>query len=450
MSRSTAPPASIQRGLSRVVAQVSLAWSLAVFAVVWGAVHVKIDDVLDSAQQESAEILYGLLSANAATLLAGRGGSGGSLPAPPHDERLVWQIVAPGQRVVWRSHRAPALPLASTPRPGFSDAAPAWRVYGIPFDTEGTVLYVAQPHAERRQASLQASAVTAGGALLVGLACALWLRRRVARELAPLLSLSRQVAAYHPLEAGSPPPQADREELVPVRDAVVHLGNRLAQRVVSERAFSANAAHALRTPLAGLGAQLALALRESSPAGRVRIERAREAADRLSRVVTALLTFFRTGGEPRRQAVDLAPFLRELPIEGLVIDVGPSCQVQVHADPDLLSAALLNLLDNALRYGAGHASFSVTQERPLTVIRLVDDGPGVDLATHQRLTNALAAQHYDQAMGLGLMLADRVARAHGGRATLGRADPGQGQSQGFCIELSLAGDAPAAEPPPGF
>ncbi len=71
---------SIRKGLSRVVIQVSLAWSLAVFGVVWFTVHHKLDEVLDGTLQESAEILYGLLKPNAERLPIG---SGGSLPAPP-------------------------------------------------------------------------------------------------------------------------------------------------------------------------------------------------------------------------------------------------------------------------------------------------------------------------------------------------------------------------------
>lgn len=418
---------SIRKGLSRVVIQVSLAWSVAVFGVVWFAVHHKLDDVLDGTLQESAEILYGLLKANADHLPIG---SGGSLPAPPHQERMVWQLVSAQQKVVWRSHSAPAQPLANVHRERWSADSPDWHVYGIPFDDKGAMLYVAQTHGERRQAQLEAAMATAFGALLVGLACAVWLSRRAARELGPLEDLSKQVTHYHPLEPGSSPPMATREELKPLRDAIVHLGERLAQNITSERAFSANAAHALRTPLAGLGAQLALLQRESPSELQPRIQRAREASDRLSRVVTALLSLFRSGGEIKPAPIDLGELVQGLPLPGLLIRVAG--QAHVMADPDLLAAALLNLLDNSVRYGASQVQVSFRQDASVTVIRLQDDGPGVDELTRKRIGAALATQHYEQDMGLGLMLADRVARAHGGHLVLVHVE------QGFGAELSLA------------
>lgn len=420
---------SIRKGLSRVVIQVSLAWSLAVFGVVWFTVHHKLDEVLDGTLQESAEILYGLLKPNTDRLLIG---SGGSLPAPPHHERMVWQLVSGDQRVVWRSHSAPAQPLAAPHRERWSADLPGWHVYGIPFDDHGTMLYVAQTHGERQRAQLEAALMTACGALLVGVICAVWLRRRARQELVPLLDLSEQVGRYHPLEPGSSPPLATREELKPVRDAVVHMGQRLAENITSERAFSANAAHALRTPLAGLGAQLALLQRESPAHVQPRIQRAREAADRLSRVVTALLSLFRSGGEISPRRIVLAGFVRDLPLPGLVIHVDGDMEVQ--ADPDLLAAALLNLLDNSVRYGATEAQVSFREEAGAAVIRLLDNGPGVDDATRRRIGAALASQRYEQDMGLGLMLADRVARAHAGHLCLVPAD------HGFGVELSLNAD----------
>ncbi|MBI5333923.1 MAG: HAMP domain-containing histidine kinase [Burkholderiales bacterium] len=432
MSRTGVP--SIRRRLARVVVGISLAWSLAAFGVVWAVVYHQVDRVMDGALQESAEILFGLLHANAAQLPIG---SGGSLPAPPHDEHLVWQLVAADGRVTWRSHRAPAAPLAA-PLTGpaaasqvATDEGDGWHVHLLPFDSRGTVLVVAQRHADRRAARLKAATATASGALLVGLACAAWLRRRVRAELLPVLQLSRQVARYHPLEAAAGLPPATRAELVPLRDAVLHLGERLAQRVTSERAFSAHAAHALRTPLAGVGAQLALAQRESPPSLQPRLQRAREAADRLGRVVTALLTLFRSGTEPAWQSVDLVALLRSLPVEGLAVEP-PVQPAPCHADPDLLAAALLNLLDNARRYGATRVQASIVQDGVLTRIRLADDGPGIDPGQRQRMQAALDSERYDDGLGLGLMLADRVARAHGGRLALLPAPAG------FAVEMTLA------------
>nr|WP_232533056.1 MULTISPECIES: HAMP domain-containing sensor histidine kinase [Ramlibacter] len=200
--------------------------------------------------------------------------------------------------------------------------------------------------------------------------------------------------------------------------------------VASERAFSAHAAHALRTPLAGLGAQLALAQRDSEPAAAARIGRAREAADRLARVVSALLTLFRSGTEPALQPIDLGALLHDLPVAGLAVEVRGVCVAR--ADPDLLAAALLNLLDNSVRHGATAVTATLFRDRGRALLRLVDDGPGVDEATRGRLETALRSQDFSQGLGLGLMLASRVVAAHGGSLVL---LPPAGP--GFGIELSL-------------
>ena len=417
---------SIREGLSRVIVQVSLAWSLAVFAVVWVTVHKQLDGVLDSTLQESAEILCGLLQAYAEGL---KKGAGGSLPAPPHQERMVWQIVSVDQRVLWRSHSAPSTPLQNESAGGGFFSSPEWHVYRMPFDTGGTLLYVAQPHGERVRAQFVAGLLTASGALIVGLVCAVWLNRRTSRELLPLVDLSEQVLLYHPMEAGSVPPAATRQELIPLRDAIVHLGARLAQNITSERAFSANAAHALRTPLAGLGMQLALLQRESTQADQARIQRARDAADRLSRVVTALLSLFRSGGELSPTQIDLPTFFKELPSTGLSLNLAG--HALVNADPDLLAAALLNLLDNSVRYGATQVDVTFDVSGTGVVIKMLDNGPGLDHVVRNRINTALADQQYEQNMGLGLMLADRVARSHGGRLQLVPTE------QGFGVTLSL-------------
>jgi two-component system OmpR family sensor kinase len=438
---------SIRQRLGRSLVGISAAWGLAVSAVVWLSVQHEVDELLDSTLQESAEILFGLLTFHAGQLpLQG----GGALPAPVHDEQLVWQIVSPERQVLLRSHRAPDGPLLASAQPGFGSVADAWRVYAMPFGAPGGVLYVAQRDSARREAQFDAAAITAGAALAVGLLCAVWLRARVRRELATVAELSEAVARYDPVNGSAQLAKARRAELVPMHHAITDLGARLAQRLANERAFTAHAAHALRTPLAGMVAQLAVAQRELPPEAQPRLQRTREAADRLRRVVNALLTLFRAGAEPKWQAVDLAALVSHLPFEGLAVTVSGTPRLQ--ADPDLLAAALLNLLDNAQRHGAGQVTVSVAAPAPAsdaatapaqpgldaaTRITLQDDGSGLPEAHRLRLQAALDAQDYDGTTGLGLMLADRVARAHGGSLHL------LPVAVGCCVQLRV-GPAPAS------
>jgi signal transduction histidine kinase len=166
-------------------------------------------------------------------------------------------------------------------------------------------------------------------------------------------------------------------------------------------------------------------MRESPPGVQQRLQRVREASGRLQRVVRSLLDLFRVGAEVHRSEVDLKALLAHLPIEGLEVRVEPAT---LHADPDLLAAALANLLDNAQRYGARHVAVGLSAPGTL---RLHDDGAGVTPARRGELQAALATQDYEEHTGLGLMLADLVARAHGGALTLVEVP------QGFAVELWL-------------
>jgi two-component system OmpR family sensor kinase len=300
-----------------------------------------------------------------------------------------------------------------------------WRVYAMPFEDGGRMLYIAQRGSERREARLEAAGVTAAAALAVGLLCALWLRLRVRRELLPIDALSAAVAAYDPLLPASRLAPATRTELLPLREAVHGLGSSLARRLANERAFSAHAAHALRTPLAGLVAQLAVAQRRSPPEALPTLQRARMAADRLRRVVGALLALFRSNTEVQPQPVDLAELAAHLPFETLAIHVEPGSMVQ--ADPDLLAAALLNLLDNAVRHGASEVSVAARAG----AVTIHDNGSGIAAPDRERMQAALDSQNYEQQVGLGLMLADLVARAHGGRLRLLDSD------RGCAVEIGL-------------
>jgi signal transduction histidine kinase len=413
-----APPPSIRRRLARAMLVGSMLAGLAVAVSVWLAVIEEVDELLDDTLQASAEVMGALLPAGGASI---------AVAAPSHsDERFAWQVVDASQRVVMRSQRAPVQPFVPLPMAGFADSA-QWRVYGLALGQGARTLYVAQTRAERAEAQFEVAISSVLAALAVGLLTYFWLSGLVRHEWAPVQRLSDRLAAHEPLVAGATLGTAERAELLSVHRSIDQLGQRLAQRLAHERAFTAQAAHALRTPLAGIDAQLAVCLRESPPALQPRLQRVREAASRLQRVVAALLTLFRSDGEPVRDAIDLDALLHQFPIERLRIELQAALPLQ--ADPDLLAAALANLLDNAQRHGASRVVVSTPSAQ---VVRLDDDGPGVSAERRQALQQALDAQAYDDVPGLGLTLADLVARAHGGRLRLPAA-----VGSGFAVELSL-------------
>jgi signal transduction histidine kinase len=208
--------------------------------------------------------------------------------------------------------------------------------------------------------------------------------------------------------------------------------------VERERAFAAHAAHTLRTPLAGMDAQLAAAIQESPPLGLPRLRRVRDALTRLNHVVVALLHLFRSDRDLQPQAIDLTPLLARWPFEEMALTV--DAQAGLQADPELLTAALLNLLDNSQRHGAHHVAISVRANGAEVLLRVEDDGSGIDPERLAALQRAIDQQDSSGPLGLGLTLAGMVARAHGGRLRL------SADAQGTRIEMSFAA---AAHPPAG-
>lgn len=426
---------SIGTRLARTLLASALWWSLAVSAAVWLAVRHEMTEFMDDGLQGLAEVM-------AVPLQQAQAAPDGPPPAALPSDRFIWQVVqhrpdAPA-RVLLASPQSPPDPLQPTPTAGFADV-PAWRLYGSALGSDGRMLYVAQSTDERVEVAVEVALNAAFATLAIVLLANLWLRARTSRELQPLQRLSERLAGHDLLAPGASLGLAERAELQPIHQAIDSLAAQLSRRVAHERAFTAHAAHALRTPLAGMDAQLAVALRECTPQMRPRLQQVRTAAGRLQRVVAALLALFRSGVELQRQPQDLALTVARLPVPGLDVQVAPD-SVPLDADADLLSAALLNLLDNALRHGAHQVRL---RSRDAWTLQVHDDGPGVSAERRLALRQALQAQAYEGQMGLGLMLADMVARAHGGALSLPDAGPG------FVVELTL-GPAPAArhqEPP---
>ena len=433
---------AIRQRLNRVVWLWSLLWGVVVVAAMWLAAVHEVDELMDDSLRTTAELLVRLQSSQQPMHGGTAGSSSATSPlavqawvAP--SERLALQLAGPDGQLRWRSGSAPPSPWLGQACPGFSDV-PGWRVFGVAMpaaqDAAPSMLYIGHTREERLEVRLD---VALGGVLAVlamGGVGHLWLQRRMQTELQPLQSLSQQLAQWDPSSGDgqlSLAP-ASRQELQPIHEALAVLGERLAARLAHEQSFSAHAAHVLRTPLAGMDVQLALALRESAPEGVPRLQRVRDATHRLQAVVTALLQLFRSGLEPQRSAVDLPTLLARWPLPSLHLTL--ETPHRLDADPDLLLAALLNLLDNAERHGA--RQLLVQTLSPVSLV-LQDDGPGMDEADRQQRQAALDAQHDDGLQGLGLVLADRVCRAHGGRLQLLPSD------SGLRVWLGLSGQAQA-------
>ena len=204
----------------------------------------------------------------------------------------MWQLRASSGRLIARSHGAPDEPWPAIPLVEGHQRAGGLAVYTIP--GQDRWLQVAQPLAELRRAQYTAASAAGGTVLALGLLASAVLGWAIRQELRPIADFSRAVESIGPETVRMLPPALPRSELGGHTVELDAMLARLHAKLRSERAFAAHAAHSLRTPLAGLSAQLEVASAAAPPDVAQRLGLASAAAQRLTSVVEALLSMTRT------------------------------------------------------------------------------------------------------------------------------------------------------------
>src|SRR5690242_8104609 len=183
----------------------------------------------------------------------------------------------------------------------------------------------------------------------------------VGRALAPLETLKREVESRSHRDLSALPIQQTPHEVRPLISAMNELLERLSLALASQQRFIADAAHQLRTPIAGLKTQTELALRQTPPGeAHATLKQLRSATERTTRLVNQLLSLARAeppaGRVQPADQIDLRQLVREVTSEwvpraierNVVLGFEPdSPPAHVEGDPFLLREMLNNLLDNA-------------------------------------------------------------------------------------------------------
>ena len=364
---------SIQTRLLRRTLATVLLWSVISAVAAALGVSIQVRTSLESALEEAAQAIVMLAEheAEVEALTHGR-----ALPAPPHEEVLQWQLRASTGRLIARSHSAPDEPWPAVPLVEGHRRAGGLAVYTIP--GQDLWLQVALPLAELHRAQYTAAAVAGGTVLALGLVACAVLGWAVRQELRPIADFAQAIESIGPDTVHMPAPRLPRSEL---DRAYLELGamlSRLQAKLRSERAFAAHAAHSLRTPLAGLSAQLEVASAVAPPEAAQRIGLASTAAQRLAGVVEALLSMTRATEGVRWRSFDAMELATVA--TGLRIDVDASQLATagvLTGDSDLLAVAVANLVDNAARHGARRVRLQAHCSSAQQSIEITDDGPGV-------------------------------------------------------------------------
>lgn len=262
------------------------------------------------------------------------------------------------------------------------------------------------------------------------------------RALRPIEQLTQTARAIHADDLGrrvgyaGPPDEVGR--LAATLDDMLA---RLEEGFARERRFTADAAHELRTPLAALKGRIGVTLsRPRLPAAYVAALTEMEGqVDRLSRLSDDLLLLARlpAGGHPPAwEAIRLADFLPAVldvvrPLaeaKGIALTLDAPDELVVHGRLDWLTRLLLNLLDNAVKYTppGGRVSLAATRGAGWVAIAVGDSGPGIAPEHLPHLFERFYRVAGDRARadggaGLGLALAQEIARAHRGSLTVASA-----------------------------
>jgi len=326
-----------------------------------------------------------------------------------------------------------------------------WRMYTL--RQRGLSVQVAQPMRVRSELAASAAWRTLAPFILLLPVLALFVWFAVARGLRPLDSVATAVKARSPA-ALDPLPHADLpDEIRPVVLALNDLLPRLSRALETQRAFVADAAHELRTPLSALRLQLQLAERARDNDERAAaFDTLRQGLARATHLVEQLLTLARqdpAAAQSQSESVDLGALAADVVgahaalAASKGIDLGLARRddgLAVTGDADALRTLLSNLVDNAVRYtpAGGRVDVSARRGDASAVIEVTDNGSGIPMSERERVFDRFyrRADSDVPGSGLGLAIVRSIADRQGAKVELDEGPEGHGLTARVTFQIA--------------
>jgi signal transduction histidine kinase len=237
--------------------------------------------------------------------------------------------------------------------------------------------------------------------------------------------------------AGRLPVPDSRDEVHRLAVTLNGMLHRLDAARARQRAFVADAAHELRSPLTNMRTEIEVAqhLPDSTDWPALATDLLTD-VERLSRLVDDLLLLARSDdatGRPvggPRTGIELGELLGDIAARYPAVGYErPPAPLPLTGEPDALGRVVANLLDNATRHARSQVRLSADSDGAYYRIVVTDDGPGIPAADRERVFDRFTRLDDARARdaggsGLGLAIVRELVRRHGGTVTLGDAEPG--------------------------
>ncbi len=422
----------------------------------------EVEELFDAELAQSARVLAGLADPDmlrdhagdlqAAIARAGLSGPGaapatGEAPRPaghPYETKLSFRIRRDDGPVLFSTPGAPATG-PSPPAPGYSwlDAGQLrWRIFSLYDAHDDLWIEVGQLKDIRDELSGDIAVDLFVQSLMTAPLLAVLVPALVLAAFAPVQRIARQIdkrapSNLHPVDTGRVP-----VEIRSLVDALNRMFARLSTAFEAERRFTADAAHELRTPIAGMLVHVDNARRARTDGARATsLARVADGVRRMQRLVEQLLTLSRLDPESglgeweevdlEKVAAEEAAHLAEQ-ARAREIELALECEgvPPVRGNETMLGVLIRNLLDNALRHTppAGRVTARLAARNGRVQLSVDDTGPGIPQELADRVWERFyrAPGQAGQGSGLGLSIVSRVAAIH--EATLEMVNLGPGLS----------------------
>ena len=447
------PQSLVRRLLISTLLILLVLWTSMVISVAWVLKH-ETDEIFDSSLQETAQRLLPL----AVMQLNTHDKKGNdvddddahalepdedSLEPAQHDEYLVYQVFNASGRMLLRSHAAPTTPLTPELKQGFQQTA-RHLIYVEKTRSGEFLLALAEKTSHRTDTLLSTLKFLLMPLLALLPLSALSMLMIVRQARKPLKQLDTELSTRGSSDLNPISVEELPLELQPLAKTLNQLMHRLKAALESERNFTANSAHELRTPLAAAAVQMSLlektALTEEQ---RKTLSTVRQLLQRLQTLSEKLLQLARaeSGIAFKRGVVDLGPLLQLLCNDhrwrtGAKIDLGLAVSpVTVEGDVDALGIVLGNLLENAIKYATPGSAVRVELRTSPTRIWIANDCEPLPVATLERLHERFYRARPDShGAGLGLSIVRTLLTPMG--IGLQLRSPATGSDRGFEAELT--------------